>query len=177
MAFNRDQINNSLKPVSDEKLSSEQTRKRVEKHNKPAVNDEPELIAVGDYVYLKDDKTKVRGREKYKIVKMFSKLDEKWAILQKSNTKFMAKEYEAKITEIFPVLKKKVSPEKSASAECETNSNDVNSDSETKNEGEPNTNEIQDTSDDNLNVDEKTPTGKTLVTKDPVRKLSRRKLH
>ena len=185
MAFNRDQINNNVKPVSDEKLSSEQTRKRVEKHNKPAVSHKPEPFAVGDDVYLKDDKTKMRGREKYKIVKMFSKSDENWAILQKSNLKFMAKEYEVKITEIFPVLKKKVSPESGMVDEDETNSKDVTSYSNVQTEDEL---IILETVDDDFKDDEEAPVKNTPVTKDsveipvtemkvktPVRKPSKRK--
>ena len=38
---------------------------------------------------------------------MFDRNNEKFAVLQKSNTKFMAKEYEVKIAEIFPVLNKR----------------------------------------------------------------------
>ena len=163
MAFNRDQINNNLKPVSDEKLSSEQTRKRVEKHNKPEVKDEPEHLAVGDDVYLKDDRTKGRGREKYKIVKMFSKLDDNWAILQKSNTKFMAKEYEVKISEIFPVLKKKVSTDKTELDVADQDDPDTHYD-------EPNIEDIKDTSEDNSNDKETTSSGNA-----PSRKPSRRK--
>ena len=109
MAFNRDQINNCLKPVSDEHLSSEQVQKRQIKHNKPTEkNDENAAIKIGDDVYVKEDKSKQRARETYKVVKLFKKGDEKWAILQKNSSKFMAKEYEVKIAEIFPVSKKKL---------------------------------------------------------------------
>ena len=106
MAYNRDQVNNSLKPVSDEKLSLEQTKKRLQKHNK-VVRKGDDNIIIGDDVYVKNDKSKQRAREKYKVVKLFREGDEEWAILQKNNSKFMAKEYKVKIAEVFPAIKKK----------------------------------------------------------------------
>ena len=64
MAFNRDQINNCLKPVSDEDLSSQQVQKRQIKHNKPIENNDGNAaIAFGDDVYVKEDKSKQRARE------------------------------------------------------------------------------------------------------------------
>ena len=107
IAFNRDQVNNCLKPVSDDQLSSEQIKKRQDRHNKPKKKEENDAIEIGDDVYVKEDKSKQRGREKYKVVKLFEKKDEKWAVVQKNNSKFMAKEYEVKVAEIFPVLKNK----------------------------------------------------------------------
>ena len=56
---------------------------------------------MGDDVYVKNDKSKYRGRERYKVVKIFEKTGEMWAIIQKINDKFMAKEYEVKLAEIF----------------------------------------------------------------------------
>ena len=108
MAFSRDQVDNSIKPVSDEKLSDEQYRNRLDKHTKVEKDALKETdLKIGDDVYLKVDKSKHRGREKYKITKMFDRNHEKFAVIQKSNTKFMAKEYEVKIAEIFPVLNKR----------------------------------------------------------------------
>ena len=65
-------------------------------------------IKIGDDVYVKHDKSKQRGRESYKVVKLFDEKDENWATLQKNSSKFMSKEYDVKIAEIFPVVKKKV---------------------------------------------------------------------
>ena len=108
IASSRDQVDNRIKPVSDEKLSDEQYRKRLDKHTKVEKDALRETdLKIGDDVYLKVDKSKHRGREKYKITKMFDRNNEKFAVLQKSNTKFMAKEYEVKIAEIFPVLNKR----------------------------------------------------------------------
>ena len=107
MAFNRDQVNNCLKPVSDDQLSSEQVKKRQDKHNKPEKKEENVDIEVGVDVYVKNDRSKLRGREKYKVIKLFDKENEEWAIIQKNNSKFMVKEYEVKKAEIFPVSENK----------------------------------------------------------------------
>ena len=58
---------------------------------------------MGDNVFLKADKSKLRGREAYKVVKLFLKNDEKWATIQKCETKFMSKEYDVKFSELFKV--------------------------------------------------------------------------
>ena len=108
MAFHRDQFNNTSKEISDEKLSEDQNKRRLDKHNKVDKDVlEATNLQIGDDVYLKVDKSKNRGREKYKITKLLDRDNEKWAVLQKSNTKFMAKEYDVKISEIFPVFDRK----------------------------------------------------------------------
>ena len=105
MALNRDQINNHLKPVNDQELSQDQVKRRVSKHNKSQLQEDVN-IEVGDDVYMKNDKSKYRGRERYKVVKIFEKTGEMWAIIQKINDKFMAKEYEVKLAEIFSASQK-----------------------------------------------------------------------
>ena len=109
MALNRDQISNQVKPMSDETLSLEQLQKREDRHNNPkkVVDND---IRIGDDVYVKHDKSKQRGRESYKVVKLFDRNDENWATIQKNSSKFMSKEYEVKIAEIFPVTKRKTVP-------------------------------------------------------------------
>ena len=52
---------------------------------------------------MKNDKSKLRGREVYKVVEVFVKDDENWAKLQKSETQFRSKEYLVKCAEIFHV--------------------------------------------------------------------------
>ena len=110
MALNRDQIDNRLKPVSDQELSAEQMKRRILKHNKPTPQKEPD-IRVGDDVFVKNDKSKYRGREKYKVTKLFEINEERWAIIQKINEKFMSKEYEVKLTEIFLATRRNNGPE------------------------------------------------------------------
>ena len=62
-----------------------------------------ERFKLGDNVFLKNDKSKLRGREVYKVVEVFVKDDENWAKLQKSETQFRSKEYLVKCAEIFHV--------------------------------------------------------------------------
>ena len=47
----------------------------------------------------------------YKITKLFQKNEESWATLQKCESKFMSKEYEVKIAEIFPIVQSSVTNE------------------------------------------------------------------
>ena len=75
----------------------------------------------------------------------------------------MAKEYEVKISEIFPVLKKKVSTDKTELDVADQDDPDTHYD-------EPNIEDIKDTSEDNSNDKETTSSGNA-----PSRKPSRRK--
>ena len=52
---------------------------------------------------MKNGKSKLRGRETYKVVEVFTKDDENWAKLQKSEKQFRSKEYLVKCAEIFHV--------------------------------------------------------------------------
>ena len=100
IAFNRDQITNELKCCDDNTLSQEQMDRRQRRHpqNTSVTMDS---FKVGDNVFLKSDKSKLRGREAYKIITLFKKNEEEWATIQKCETKFMSKEYEVKLSEIF----------------------------------------------------------------------------
>ena len=105
MAFNRDQISNKLKPMSDEDLSNEQVKLRENRHPTTEATTSP--INIGEDVYLKKDKSKLKARDPYKVTKLFTRNNEKWAVIQKNSSKFMAKQYEVKIAEVFPVTKHK----------------------------------------------------------------------
>merc|ERR1711942_241353 len=102
MAFNRDQITNEVKPSNDLALSLEQTKMRTNRH--PQVDLDIQIdFNVGDDVFLKADKSKLRGREAYKVINLFQKNGEKWASIQKCESKFMSKEYIVKVSEIFKI--------------------------------------------------------------------------
>ena len=103
IAFNRDQISNSVKPSDDEALAKKQVGNRIDKHPKDLVEVDENWFKVGDNVYLKSGKSKLRGREMFKIVDLFQKNGEHWAVLQKCEQKFMTKRYEVKWSEIFQV--------------------------------------------------------------------------
>ena len=104
MAFNRDQNSNKVKLSDDDFLSQKQLNSRIEKHPHEETKSSTK-VEVGDNVFIKFDKSKLRGREMYKITKLFKKNEEPWAIVQKCESKFMSKEYEVKLSEIFPILK------------------------------------------------------------------------
>merc|ERR1712215_289726 len=102
IAFQRDQMSNRTKSISDEKMSCVQYQNRKENHptgiSKSKVRFKP-----GDNVFVKSDKNKLKGREMYKVVEVFNKNDEDWAKLQKSETQFRSKEYLVKCAEILHV--------------------------------------------------------------------------
>ena len=104
MAYNRDQVSNELKPSDDETLTKQQTEKREARHPKELRKNDVKY-EIGDNVFLKSDKSKLRGRENYKVVRLFKKNEEEWAVIQKCESKFMSKEYEVKLSEIFPLPK------------------------------------------------------------------------
>merc|ERR1711888_85050 len=102
IAFQRDQMSNNTKSVSGEEMSSVQYQNRKKNHPKK-FSIPKERFKLGDNVFLKNDKSKLRGRENYKVVKIFMKDGENWAKLQKSETQFRSKEYLVKWAEIFHV--------------------------------------------------------------------------
>ena len=100
MAFNRDQESNEVKPSDDKTLAEQQKEKREDRHPK-ALTETNVRYKVGDNVFLKSDKSELRGREAYKVIRLFQKNEEDWAIIQKCESKFMSKEYEVKFSENF----------------------------------------------------------------------------
>ena len=102
IAFQRDQITNQVKHIADEKMSETQFQQRKLQHPKHFAVSEEEFD-IGDNVFLKNDKSKLRGREMYKVVELFQIDAEKWAMVQKSESQFRAKGYKVKTAEIFHV--------------------------------------------------------------------------
>ena len=52
-------------------------------------------------MFLKQDKTKLRARELYKVVETFSENDQEWATVQKHNSQFRTKKYKVKLSELI----------------------------------------------------------------------------
>ena len=52
---------------------------------------------------LQAGKTKLTGREMFKIMELYEKDDEQWAKIQKHESQFKSKEYDLKLTEIIPI--------------------------------------------------------------------------
>ena len=102
IAYQRDQISNESQPISDVKMAEKQFEKRKEKHPKEYAKNH-ETFQIGENVLLKSGKTKLRGREMYKIVDIYSNDDEIWATLQKTESQFRSKQYQVKTAEIFHV--------------------------------------------------------------------------
>ena len=100
MAWNRDQITNKYKPISDPKISKHQVELRKARH--PQVPQLEYNFKVGDNVFLKKDLSKLRGREMYKIVSFFQRQSDggKMAIIRKCENKFMSKDYEVTLAEL-----------------------------------------------------------------------------
>ena len=65
-ALNRDRCSNKVKPSDDNALASEQFKKMIDRH--PEIEKVGLKCTVGDNVFLKSDKSKLRGRELYKVV-------------------------------------------------------------------------------------------------------------
>ena len=80
MALQRDQISNKSKPVDDIKLATEQLNDRLDNHPKH-VTVSKYRFAVGDNVFLKKDKSKLKGRDMYKITNLFLIGEEEWATI------------------------------------------------------------------------------------------------
>ena len=98
----RDQVLNTCQPVSDLELSDKQYKMRAKQH--PDLFSKPsEDFHIGDLIFLKADKTKLRGREMYRVVERFNKKGEQYAKIQKSESQFRSKQYEVKLAEIFLV--------------------------------------------------------------------------
>ena len=114
----RDQVTHESKSVCDSDLADEQYEKR--KQNHPAEFALPQQdFSVGDIVFLKSDLNKLKAREMYRIVELFQKNDEPCARLQKTEKQFRAKQYEAKLAEIFLVPGKTVSDQNMLEMELE----------------------------------------------------------
>ena len=102
IAFRRDQIQNTVKDVSDEQLGIEQYDKR--ENTRPQVTiHENLLFTIGQNVMLKSGKSKTKGRELYRIINLSDKNQEPWATLLKSDSQLRSKQYEVKTAELIPM--------------------------------------------------------------------------
>ena len=111
MLLRRDLAENKPKDISDEELSETQNRKRLAAH---PINEQAKAtfktlparipVKLGDNIFIKNDLTKLRGREQYKVVD-FVKDDnnEDWIEVQKADSQLRSKRYKLKPTEIIPV--------------------------------------------------------------------------
>ena len=103
IAFNRDQISNKFKQVSDQELSDQQVNLRESRHPVILPKKKQNFFRPGDNVFLKKDLSKLRGRESYIVVKIYQTDTEAMATIRKNENKFMSKDYEVKVSEILPI--------------------------------------------------------------------------
>ena len=81
------------------KIVEDTMMKRLKRHHKYEKIDNN--IQIGHNVFLKNDKTKLKAREPYKVVELFEKNDEPWAVVQKHDSQFCLKKYNVKLDELF----------------------------------------------------------------------------
>ena len=130
IVFQRDQVSNQGKPVDDEKIADIQFESRTKQHptKEKILNEED--VKIGDNVFLKNDRNKLRGREMYKVIEVFSCNNEKWAKLLKSEKQLRKKTYDAKVSELFLV------PGKAVEEQSKQTDNDESDADETPTENE-----------------------------------------
>ena len=105
ICFQRDLILNTNKEVNDKVVADEIIEARQKQHNKPscAGTFEP---SIGLNVYLKNDKSKLKARQMYKIIEIFDKDNEKWITIQKHDSQFRQKSIRLKFLKPFRYLVK-----------------------------------------------------------------------
>ena len=54
-------------------------------------------------MFLKTDKSKLKARQLYKVIEVYTKNDEHWATIQKHDSQFRSKKYQVKFSEIIPL--------------------------------------------------------------------------
>ena len=99
ICFKRDLIDNIERNLDDTKIVEDTMKKRLKRHHKYEKTDNN--IQIGHNVFLKNDKTKLKARELYKVVELFEKNDEPWAVVQKHDSQFRLKKYNVKLDELF----------------------------------------------------------------------------
>lgn len=73
---------------------------RKKKHKASNPNQE-EDIHIGHNVFIKQDRSKLKARELYKVIDTFIENGEHWATIQKHNTQFRMKKYKVKTAELM----------------------------------------------------------------------------
>ena len=101
----RDLTSNKTVPVDDPSLADVQYNLRNQvnsKHNENITKSDTDF-SIGDRIFLKKDISKLRSREEFIIVELFTKKNVQWAKIQKLETQFRKKIYDVQISEITHV--------------------------------------------------------------------------
>ena len=99
ICFKRDLISNTEKKIEDSLIADNIISTRTKKHSTQIK--ETDNIQVGHNVFIKNDKSKVKARELYKVVDVFIKDNESLAVIQKHNSQFRLKRYNVKVAELL----------------------------------------------------------------------------
>lgn len=119
ICFQRDLILNTNKGVDDKIVAGDIIEERQKKHPKsPKLNQSD--IVVGMNVFLKNDKTKLKARQLYKVIEVFDKDNEAWITVQKHDSQFRVKKYHLKVSEVFPLPGQTVNDIEDSSSEPQT---------------------------------------------------------
>ena len=114
ICFKRDLISNNNKEIDDKIIAGDIIEAREKHHHKPSENSEPTEFEIGHNVFLKNDKSKLKARQLYRIVDIYSKGNEPWATIQKHESQFRSKKYEVKLSEIILLPGQTVKPKRKA---------------------------------------------------------------
>ena len=112
MWYQRDQFSNERIHIEDWQLINEQQDQRlhihahsIDTHKRPSTSDQK--FRVGDIVYIRSDRSKLRARDRYIIVSI---LDSEWGLIRKfAGTQLHAHSYKIRLKECFMVHSLKVS--------------------------------------------------------------------
>ena len=99
ICFQRDQISNINKHVDDDSLAKEIIQDRIKKH--PKLNNNTTNINIGNNVFIKNDKSKLKPRELYIVVDIHEEKNQTWVIVQKCSSQFRSKQYKMKPSELL----------------------------------------------------------------------------
>ena len=102
ICFKRDLISNDHKEVDDKVVAGDIIDERIKRHNVPSSSQAFDVY-IGLNVYLRNDKSKLRARQLYRVIDVYDKDSERWATIQKHDSQFRAKKYEVKLSEIIPL--------------------------------------------------------------------------
>ncbi len=104
----RDQVSGEQLPIQDRELILEQHNARQQNHHPSAIskshgkgkNSNNESFRVGDLVYLIDDRTKTKAREKYMIVQISS---DRCTVRKFTTSQFRTRQYEVPLASVYHV--------------------------------------------------------------------------
>ena len=128
--YQRDQLTSNQLSINDAQLAHQQASLREHNHKPSAVSKsrgKPPAaqleLKVGNLVFIKDEGSKHKARERYIIVK----IDGLYAEIQKLDDKFMSRQYKVPITNLFPASAIESSPKLCHEWDCkDTTSDDSN---------------------------------------------------